>query len=449
MQGRGYLCNPVPKKDMINIVAIVGRPNVGKSTLFNRFVEKRQAIVDAVSGVTRDRHYEKANWNGKEFSVIDTGGYVTGSDDIFEEEIRKQVNLAVEEATVILFMVDVNDGVTDMDKEVANLLRRSKKKIFLVANKVDNNIKAPAASDFYQLGLGEVYCLSAMSGSGTGELLDDIVKELEVTVEDEAPDLPKFAIVGRPNVGKSSFINALLDEQRHIVTPIAGTTRDSIYTRYNKFGLDFVLVDTAGLRKKTKVHEDIEFYSVMRSVRAIESSDVCLLLIDAVDGFEGQDMNIFRLAEKNRKGVVILVNKWDLMQKDTNAAKEFENKIKCLIQPFADVPIIFISALHKQRILKAIETAKKVYDNRVKKITTSKLNEVMLPIVNNNPPPAIKGKYIKIKFITQLPTHAPSFAFFCNLPQYIRDPYKRFVEKKLREEFDFLGVPLNIFFRQK
>ncbi len=434
---------------MINIVAIVGRPNVGKSTLFNRFVEKRQAIVDAVSGVTRDRHYEKANWNGKEFSVIDTGGYVTGSDDIFEEEIRKQVNLAVEEATVILFMVDVNDGVTDMDKEVANLLRRSKKKIFLVANKVDNNIKAPAASDFYQLGLGEVYCLSAMSGSGTGELLDDIVKELEVTVEDEAPDLPKFAIVGRPNVGKSSFINALLDEQRHIVTPIAGTTRDSIYTRYNKFGLDFVLVDTAGLRKKTKVHEDIEFYSVMRSVRAIESSDVCLLLIDAVDGFEGQDMNIFRLAEKNRKGVVILVNKWDLMQKDTNAAKEFENKIKCLIQPFADVPIIFISALHKQRILKAIETAKKVYDNRVKKITTSKLNEVMLPIVNNNPPPAIKGKYIKIKFITQLPTHAPSFAFFCNLPQYIRDPYKRFVEKKLREEFDFLGVPLNIFFRQK
>jgi GTP-binding protein len=434
---------------MINIVAIVGRPNVGKSTLFNRFVEKRQAIVDAVSGVTRDRHYEKANWNGKEFSVIDTGGYITGSDDIFEEEIRKQVNLAVEEATVILFMVDVNDGVTDMDKEVANLLRRSKKKIFLVANKVDNNAKAPAAADFYQLGLGEVYCLSAMSGSGTGELLDDIVKELEVTVEDEAPDLPKFAVVGRPNVGKSSFINALLDEQRHIVTPIAGTTRDSIYTRYNKFGLDFVLVDTAGLRKKTKVHEDIEFYSVMRSVRAIESSDVCLLLIDAVDGFEGQDMNIFRLTEKNRKGVVILVNKWDLLQKDTNAAKEFENNIKKLIQPFDDVPVIFISALHKQRILKAIETAKQVYDNRVRKITTSKLNDVMLPIVDRNPPPAIKGKYIKIKFITQLPTHAPSFAFFCNLPQYIRDPYKRFIEKKLREEFDFSGVPLNIFFRQK
>jgi GTP-binding protein len=434
---------------MINIVAIVGRPNVGKSTLFNRFVEKRQAIVDAVSGVTRDRHYEKANWNGKEFSVIDTGGYITGSDDIFEEEIRKQVNLAVEEATVILFMVDVNDGVTDMDKEVANLLRRSKKKIFLVANKVDNNAKAPAAADFYQLGLGEVYCLSAMSGSGTGELLDDIVKELEVTVEDEAPDLPKFAVVGRPNVGKSSFINALLDEQRHIVTPIAGTTRDSIYTHYNKFGLDFVLVDTAGLRKKTKVHEDIEFYSVMRSVRAIESSDVCLLLIDAVDGFEGQDMNIFRLTEKNRKGVVILVNKWDLLQKDTNAAKEFENNIKKLIQPFDDVPVIFISALHKQRILKAIETAKQVYDNRVRKITTSKLNDVMLPIVDRNPPPAIKGKYIKIKFITQLPTHAPSFAFFCNLPQYIRDPYKRFIEKKLREEFDFSGVPLNIFFRQK
>jgi GTP-binding protein len=434
---------------MINIVAIVGRPNVGKSTLFNRLVEKRQAIVDAVSGVTRDRHYAKADWNGKEFSVIDTGGYVTGSDDIFEEEIRKQVNLAIDESTVILFMVDVNDSVTDMDKEVANLLRRSKKKIFLVANKVDNSNKIPASADFYKLGLGEVYCISSMSGSGTGELLDDIVKELEVTTEDEAPDLPKFAIVGRPNVGKSSLINALLDEQRHIVTPIAGTTRDSIYTHYNKFGLDFVLVDTAGLRKKTKVHEDIEFYSVMRSVRAIESSDVCLLMIDAVDGFEGQDMNIFSLAEKNRKGIVILVNKWDLIQKDTNAAKEFENKIKTLIQPFADVPIIFISALHKQRILKAIETAKQVYDNRIRKISTSKLNEVLLPFVNNNPPPAIKGKYIKIKFITQLPTHAPSFAFFCNLPQYIRDPYKRFIEKKLREEFNFSGVPIQIFFRQK
>ncbi|MGD0710725.1 MAG: ribosome biogenesis GTPase Der [Bacteroidales bacterium] len=437
------------KNDMINIVAIVGRPNVGKSTLFNRLVEKRQAIVDAVSGVTRDRHYAKADWNGKEFSVIDTGGYVTGSDDIFEEEIRKQVNLAIDESTVILFMVDVNDSVTDMDKEVANLLRRSKKKIFLVANKVDNSNKIPASADFYKLGLGEVYCISSMSGSGTGELLDDIVKELEVTTEDEAPDLPKFAIVGRPNVGKSSLINALLDEQRHIVTPIAGTTRDSIYTHYNKFGLDFVLVDTAGLRKKTKVHEDIEFYSVMRSVRAIESSDVCLLMIDAVDGFEGQDMNIFSLAEKNRKGIVILVNKWDLIQKDTNAAKEFENKIKTLIQPFADVPIIFISALHKQRILKAIETAKQVYDNRIRKISTSKLNEVLLPFVNNNPPPAIKGKYIKIKFITQLPTHAPSFAFFCNLPQYIRDPYKRFIEKKLREEFNFSGVPIQIFFRQK
>jgi GTP-binding protein len=434
---------------MINIIAIVGRPNVGKSTLFNRLVEERQAIVDSVSGVTRDRHYAKADWNGKEFSVIDTGGYVIGSDDIFEEEIRKQVNLAIDEATVILFMVDVNDGVTDMDKEVANILRRSNKKIFLVANKVDSGTKIPASADFYKLGLGEVYCISAMSGSGTGELLDDIVKEIIITPEDDAPELPKFAIIGRPNVGKSSLINSLLEEQRHIVTPIAGTTRDSIYTRYNKFGLDFVLVDTAGLRKKTKVHEDIEFYSVLRSVRAIESSDVCLLMIDATMGFEGQDMNIFRLAEKNRKGVVILVNKWDLVKKSTNEAKEYGEAIKKLIQPFADVPIIFISALHKQRILKALETAKQVYENRIRKIPTSKLNEIMLPVVTNNPPPAIKGKYIKIKYITQLPTHAPSFAFFCNLPQYISDPYKRFVENKLREKFDFSGVPLQLFFRQK
>lgn len=434
---------------MSNIVAIVGRPNVGKSTFFNRLVESRQAIVDAVSGVTRDRHYASANWNGKEFSVIDTGGYVIGSDDIFEEEIRKQVDLAIDEATVILFLVDVKDGVTGMDKDVANLLRKSKKKIFLVANKVDSNNNIPESAEFYKLGLGEVYCISAISGSGTGDLLDDIVKEFEDVPLEEFSDLPKFAIIGRPNVGKSSLINALLDEDRHIVTSVAGTTRDSIFTRYNRFGLDFILVDTAGLRKKTKVHEDIEFYSVMRSIRAIENSDVCLLMIDATQGFETQDMNVLHLAEKNKKGIVILVNKWDLVERDTNSARDYEESIKKLIAPFTDIPILFISALNKQRILKALETANIVYKNRIKKITTSVLNEVMLPIVTNNPPPAIKGKYIKIKFITQLPTHAPSFAFFCNLPQYIRDPYRRFIENKLREKFDFAGVPIQIFFRQK
>jgi GTPase len=434
---------------MSNIVAIVGRPNVGKSTFFNRLVEKRQAIVDATSGVTRDRHYALADWNGKEFSVIDTGGYVMGSEDVFEEEIRKQVDLAIGEATVILFLVDVKDGMTDMDKDVANLLRRSKKKIFLVANKVDSNNNIPASAEFYKLGLGEVYCISAISGSGTGDLLDDIVKEFEDVEPDEFSDLPKFAVIGRPNVGKSSLINALLDEDRHIVTPIAGTTRDSIFTRYNRFGLDFILVDTAGLRKKTKVHEDIEFYSVMRSIRAIESSDVCLLMIDATQGLESQDMNVLHLAEKNRKGIVILVNKWDLVERDTNSARDYEENIKKLIAPFSDIPILFISALNKQRILKALETANQVYKNRIQRIATSVLNEVMLPIVTNNPPPAIKGKYIKIKFITQLPTHAPTFAFFCNLPQYIRDPYRRFIENKLREKFDFSGVPIQIFFRQK
>lgn len=434
---------------MGNIVAIVGRPNVGKSTLFNRFVEKRQAIVDATSGVTRDRHYGKADWNGKEFSVIDTGGYIMDSDDIFEEEIRKQVALAIEESSVILFIVDVNDGVTGMDEDVAMLLRKCPKKVFLVANKVDNNNKIPEAAEFHKLGLGEIYCLSAASGSGTGELLDDIVKEFDIIVEEEAPDVPRFAVVGRPNVGKSLLVNALLGEDRNIVTPIPGTTRDSLYSRYNQFGLDFVLVDTAGVRKKTKVHENIEFYSVMRSVRAIENSDVCLLLIDATLGFEGQDMNIFRLAEKNRKGIVILVNKWDIIKKNTNTARDYEASVKKLIAPFTDVSILFISALKKQRIFKTLEVANQVYLNRIKKIPTAKLNEVMLPIIANNPPPATKGKYIKIKYITQLPTHSPSFAFFCNLPQYVRDPYKRFVENKLREKFDFSGVPLQLFFRQK
>jgi GTPase len=434
---------------MGNIVAIVGRPNVGKSTFFNRLAETRQAIVDASSGVTRDRHYAKADWNGIEFSIIDTGGYVMGSDDVFEEEIRKQVALAIEESNIILFLVDVNDGVTDMDKDVANLLRKSGKKIFLVVNKVDNNVKIAGSAEFYKLGLGEVYCISAISGSGTGEILDDVAKEFKNITEEVAPDLPRFAVVGRPNAGKSSLINALLMEERHIVTPIPGTTRDSIYTRYNRFGLDFVLVDTAGLRKKTKVSEDIEFYSAMRSIRAIENSDICMLLVDATLGFEAQDMNILYLIEKNRKGLVILVNKWDIAEKDTNAARDFEASIKKLIAPFTDVPIIFISALNKLRIFKALEMANIVYKNRTRKITTSQINEVMLPIVAAHPPPAIKGKYIKIKYIMQLPTHAPSFAFFCNLPQYIRDPYKRFVENKLRENFEFTGVPIQIFFRKK
>lgn len=434
---------------MSNILAIVGRPNVGKSTLFNRLVGQRMAIVDAVSGVTRDRHYGLSDWNGCKFSVIDTGGYIVGSEDVFEEEIRKQVGLAIEEASVIVFVVDFKEGLTDMDKEVAMLLRRSGKKSFLVVNKVDTVSKAHEAAEFYKLGLGELYCIAAINGSGTGELLDDIVKQFDIIEEEEAPDLPKFAVAGRPNVGKSSFINALLGEERHIVTPVAGTTRDSIYTRYNKFGLDFVLVDTAGLRKKGKVSEDLEFYSVLRSIRAIENCDVCMLMIDATLGFETQDMNIFHLAEKNRKGVVILVNKWDIAEKSTNTSRDYEEKIKKELAPFTDVPIMFISALNKQRIFKALETAKQVYENRTRKIPTSKLNEKMLPIIERNPPPTIKGKQIGIKYVMQLPTHAPSFAFFCNLPQYVRDPYKRFLENKLREAYNFSGVPIQIFLRKK
>lgn len=434
---------------MGNIVAIVGRPNVGKSTFFNRLIQKRQAIVDSVSGVTRDRHYGKTYWNGQEFSVIDTGGYIVGSDDIFEGEIRKQVDLAVEEANAILFLVDAQEGVTDMDLTVAKHLRKSDKPVFLVANKVDNGQIMQEAVELYSIGMGDYFCISSINGSGTGELLDALVEKLPEVDGEEESDLPRFAIVGRPNVGKSSFVNALVGEDRNIVTDIAGTTRDSLDTHYTKFGHDFVLVDTAGVRKKKNVKEDLEFYSVMRSIRSIEYSDVCLLLIDATLGFESQDQSIFHLADKNRKGIVILVNKWDLVEKDTHTTKEYEAAIREKIAPFTDVPILFISALTKQRLLKALEIAIKVSKDRKARISTSKLNDVILPFIEQNPPPATKGKYIRIKFCTQLPTKTPTFAFFANLPQYIKDPYKRYIENKLRESFDFNGVPLQIFFRKK
>lgn len=436
---------------MGNIVAIVGRPNVGKSTLFNRLTESRSAIVDESSGVTRDRHYGKVDWNGKEFTLIDTGGYVKGSDDIFEDEIRKQVVISIEESDLIIFVVDVTAGITDLDQSVANLLRRSNKKVILVSNKVDNHDRIPESSVFYGMGIADdIFNVSSINGSGTGELLDEIVNNLEDVPEEEDEDgIPRLAIVGRPNVGKSSLLNALIGQERNIVTDIAGTTRDTITTHYNAFGFDLKLIDTAGIRKKGKVNEDIEFYSVMRSVRAIENADVCLLLIEALDGIMAQDMNIFNLAIKNKKGVVILVNKWDLVDKETNTAKHFEEQIRQKIAPFTDVPIIFTSVLNKQRIHKALEEVVKVYENRSKKIPTSKLNETMLEIINQFPPPALKGKWIKIKFVTQLPTHAPSFAFFCNLPQYVKDPYKRFLENKLREHFDFSGVPIQIFMRKK
>ncbi len=436
---------------MGNIVAIVGRPNVGKSQLFNRLTGQRQAIVDDESGVTRDRHYGTSEWNGKEFTVIDTGGYVKGSDDIFEDEIRKQVELAIDEADAIIFVTDVEQGIHPLDEEVANLLRKTKKPVFLAVNKVDNNKRQNDAMVFYNLGLGEIYPISAINGSGTGELLDAVVEALpeEDKNENEENEIPRFTVVGRPNAGKSTFINALLGEDRNIVTDIAGTTRDTISTRYNKFNQEFDLIDTAGIRRKTKVKEDIEFYSVMRAIRAIENSDVVFLVVDATRGFESQDQKIFDLAKKNNKGIVILVNKWDLVDKETNTAKDFTEYIKKEIAPFDDVPILFISAKNKQRIFKAIEEGMKVYENRKKKIKTSKLNEVMLPIIQNNPPPAHKGKYIKIKFATQLPTHSPKFAFFANLPQYIKEPYKRFIENRLRENFDFKGVPIEIYFRKK
>lgn len=433
---------------MSNIVAIVGRPNVGKSTLYNRLTETRKAIVDDFSGVTRDRHYGVAEWTDKHFTVIDTGGYVAHSDDVFEAAIREQVMIAIEEATVILFMVDVVTGVTDLDDDIAKLLRRSSKPVFVVVNKVDNNQRLNDASIFYSLGLGDIYPLSSMSGSGTGELLDEVIKHFEEEPEEDN-QLPKYAIVGRPNVGKSSLINALIGKERNIVTPIAGTTRDSIHIHYNQFGHEFMLIDTAGLRKKTKVKENIEFYSVMRTIKALEEADVVILMIDAVEGIESQDINIFHLAEKNKKGIVILVNKWDLIEKNTKTTAVFEEQIRDKIAPFSDVPIVFTSVVEKQRIYKSLEAASQVYKNKLKKIPTSKLNDVMLPIIENFPPPAVKGKYVKIKYVTQINATSPMFAFFCNLPQYVKEPYKRFIENKLRENFDFNGVPIQIYFRQK
>jgi GTPase len=434
---------------MSKIVAIVGRPNVGKSTLFNRLTDSREAIVDEVSGVTRDRNYGVSFWNGVDFSVIDTGGYVQNSDDIFEEEINKQVLLAIEEADIILFMVDVTSGIHELDTSVASLLRRVDKKVMLVVNKVDNGDRLMDATEFYNLGLGDYFPLSSMNGSGTGELLDEIVKNLPEEEPSTIPELPRIAIVGRPNVGKSSLVNSLLGEERNIVTPVPGTTRDSIYTRYNKFQHDFLLVDTAGLRKKGKVSEDIEFYSVMRAVKTIENSDICLLLIDATRGIESQDLNIMSLIQKNNKGMIVLVNKWDLIEKENNTTVVIERDIREKTAPFTDYPILFISAINKQRIHKVLELIEKVNQNRNRKISTSELNEVMLQVVKNNPPPALKGKYVKIKYVTQLPIYTPAFAFFCNLPQYVKDPYKRYIENRLREKFEFTGVPIRIFFRKK
>ena len=435
---------------MSNIVAIVGRPNVGKSTLFNRLLERREAIVDSTAGVTRDRHYGKSDWNGVDFTVIDTGGYEVNTEDIFQEEISKQVQLAIDEATSIIFMLNVEEGLTDTDSEMYEMLRRSNKPTYIVVNKVDSAKEELAATEFYQLGIEKYYTMSSATGSGTGELLDDIVKDFPTTeYKDPFEGLPKITIAGRPNVGKSTLTNALLDVERNIVTDIAGTTRDSIETLYNKFGHEFVLVDTAGMRRKAKVKEDLEFYSVMRSVRSIEHSDVVIIMVDATQGWESQDMNIFGIAQKNRKGIVILVNKWDLVEKETNTMRDFENAIKAKIGQFTDVPILFISALTKQRILKAVDVAMEVYNNRAKKIKTSKLNEVMLPIFENTPPPALKGKYIKIKYCVQLPTPSPQFVFFCNLPQYVKEPYKRFTENQLRKEFGFSGVPIEVYFRQK
>jgi len=434
---------------MGNIAAIVGRPNVGKSTFFNRMTETKQAIVDEVSGVTRDRHYGKVFWNGMDFSIIDTGGYVTNSDDIFEEEIRKQVILALDEADVVIFLVDVVSGITDLDETIAGMLRKINKPVILVVNKVDNSERLYDASIFYGLGLGDYFPVSSINGSGTGDMLDKLTSTFVKEKDEEEEEIPKIAVVGRPNVGKSSLINALIGEERNIVTPISGTTRDSIHTRYNKYDHDFYLVDTAGLRKKGKVREDLEFYSVMRSVRAIEHSDVCMLLIDATIGIEGQDVNVFHLIERNWKGVVILVNKWDLVDKETMTMKEFETRIRKRLEPFNDVPVLFVSALSKQRIHKALQVAIEVFEHRKARIPTSRLNEVMQKAIEDYHPPAVKGKYIRIKYVTQLPTHAPAFAFYCNLPQYVREPYKRYLENQLRKHFNFSGVPIRVFMRKK
>ncbi|HYW95567.1 MAG TPA: ribosome biogenesis GTPase Der [Bacteroidales bacterium] len=435
---------------MSNIIAIVGRPNTGKSTFFNRLTESRLAIVHETSGVTRDRHYGKVFWNGKEFSVIDTGGYVANSEDVFEGEINKQVMLAIEEADLIIFLVDVNSGITDLDNSIAGLLRKSGKKVLVGVNKVDGGEKMHYIHEFHSLGLGSIYPISSANGSGTGDFLDAIVNNLTFgEPKEEEEDIPRFAIIGRPNVGKSSLINALIGEERNIVTPVAGTTRDSVNTRFKKYNHDFYIMDTAGLRKKGKVSENVEFYSVMRSVRAIENADVCLLLIDAERGIEGQDVNIFRLVERNRKGIVILVNKWDLVEKETNTLRDYEKAIRKRLEPFDDVPIIFTSAVTRQRIQKVLDTAMEVYVNRKQKIPTSKLNEVMQEAIENYHPPAVRGKFIKIKYVTQLRTYAPTFAFFCNLPEHIKDPYRRYLENKIRDHFNFKGVPIQIFFRKK
>ena len=437
---------------MENLVAIVGRPNVGKSTLFNRLTQSRRAIVSDTAGTTRDRQYGKCSWNGREFSIVDTGGWVVKSDDIFEDAIRRQVIVATEEADVVLFVVDVSTGVTDWDEDVALILRRTKLPVILVANKVDNSAEYYQAADFYRLGLGDPQCVSAATGGGTGDLLDLLLEKMKTDEGDGVEeDIPRFAVVGRPNAGKSSIINAFIGEDRNIVTEIAGTTRDSIYTRYDKFGFDFYLVDTAGIRRKNKVTEDLEFYSVMRSIRAIENSDVCILMIDATRGIEAQDMNIFQLIQKNNKSLVVVVNKWDLVEdKSQVAIKTFENAIRERMAPFVDFPIIFASALTKQRIFKVLETAKEVYQNRTSKVGTSKLNEVMLPLIEAYPPPSIKGKYIKIKYVSQIPnTQIPSFVFYANLPQYIKEPYRRFLENKIRENWPMHGCPINIFIRQK
>jgi GTPase len=434
---------------MSNLVAIIGRPNVGKSTLFNRLTESREAIVDEIAGVTRDRHYGSCEWNGRKFSVVDTGGYVEGSDDVFEEEIRRQVKIALSEASMLLFLVDVAEGITPLDEEVADLVRRSKKKTILVVNKVDSAARQDLVGEFYALGLGDPIAISGNNGSGTGELLDEVVKHLGPDEEEAETEIPRIAIVGRPNAGKSSIVNALIGENKHIVTDIAGTTRDAINTHYKGFGLDVILIDTAGLRKKSKVHEDLEFYSVMRTIKAIEDCDVVVLVVDAVEGFEGQDLNIVGLAQKNSKGIVLLVNKWDLIEKDTKTVKKFEEDIREKMKPFSDVPIVFTSATTKQRVLKGIETALEVYNNRKQRIPTNKLNDALLPMIESHPHPSVKSSYVKIKYVTQLPTKTPVFAFFANHPQYVKESYKRFLENQIREKFNFTGVPIALVFRKK